>query len=250
MSGHSKWSTIKHRKGAKDAQRGKLFTKLIKEITIAARGGGDPESNPRLRSAIANAKSQRMPKENIDRAVKKGTGELAGESYEEITYEGYGPHQTALIIETMTDNRNRTISFVRSTLGKNGGNLGSTNSVQYMFDYKGMIRIPTSSIDEEELLEVALDAGAEDLINDQSDEFHIMTSKTDFLQVRDQLESKNIEIAYASLLWIPQTPVELNDVEKAESVFKLIDTLEDNDDVQNVYSNFELSENVIQQLGK
>ena len=194
MSGHSKWSTIKHRKGAKDAQRGKLFTKLIKEITIAARGGGDPDANPRLRSAIANAKIQRMPKDNIERAIKKGTGDLAGEAYEEILYEGYGPHQTALIIEAMTDNRNRTISFVRSTLGKHGGNLGSTNSVQYMFDYKGVIRIPSAKIEEDQLLEMALDAGAEDVIQDHPEEFQVMATKSDFLQVRDELERQNVEI--------------------------------------------------------
>ncbi len=250
MSGHSKWSTIKHRKGAKDAQRGKLFTKLIKEITIAARGGGDPDANPRLRSAIANAKNQRMPKDNIERAIKKGTGELAGEQYEEILYEGYGPHQTALIIEAMTDNRNRTISFVRSTLGKHGGNLGSANSVQYMFDYKGVIRIPCSAIEEDQLLEMALDAGAEDMIQETDEEFQVLTSKSDFQNVRDQLEKKEVQMSYASLSWIPQNLIELNDLQKAESVLKLMDILEDNEDVQNVYSNFEFSESVLETLGK
>lgn len=250
MSGHSKWSTIKHRKGAQDAKRGKIFTKLIKEITIAARlGGGDPNANPRLRAAVANAKSQSMPKDNIDRAIKKGTGELEGVDYEEILYEGYGPHNVAVIVETLTDNRNRTIASVRSTFGKTGGNLGATNSVQYMFDHKGMIYINKSAIDEDTLTEIIIEAGADDINSDDPEQYEVSTGISDFITVRNELEDKGVEMAEANLEWVPQNRIEIDDVKKAEQVMRLIDQLEDNDDVQNVYSNFDITDSVMSQLG-
>ncbi len=249
MSGHSKWSTIKHRKGAQDAKRGKIFTKLIKEITIAARlGGGDLLANPRLRAAVANAKGQRMPKDNIERAIKKGTGELDGENYEEIVYEGYGPNNVAVIVEAMTDNRNRTTSFVRSIFSKLGGNLGSTNSVQYMFDRLGLIYIDKSSIEEDDLTEIALEVGAEDIHTENPDQYEVVTSMTDFAQVQGDFENRGVEMNQASLSWVPQNRIEIDDVKKAEQVMKLIDLLEDNDDVQNVYSNFDISETVLAQM--
>lgn len=238
MSGHSKWSTIKHRKAAQDAKKGKVFTKLIKEITIAARlGGGDIEANPRLRTAVAAAKGQSMPKDNIDRAIKKGTGELDGENYEEIIYEGYGPHNVALIVEALTDNRNRTISTVRHAFNKTGGNLGSSNSVQYMFDRKGVIIIPLDSIDEDTLTEKALEAGAEDLVVEEGNDYEIHTNPSDLEDVRSALEDAGITIDSANVGWVPQNKVDIEDPGKAAQVMKLIDILEDDDDVQNVFSN-------------
>lgn len=250
MSGHSKWSTIKHRKGAQDAKRGKIFTKLIKEITIAARlGGGDIDANPRLRAAVANAKGQSMPKDNIERAIKKGTGDLEGSSYEEILYEGYGPSNVAIIVETMTDNRNRTIASVRSTFGKMGGNLGSSNSVQYMFDRFGLIYVEKSTIGEDELTEIVIEAGAEDINTSDPERYEVITAATDFAQVRGELEDKGVVMAEANLGWVPQNRVEIDDLKKAEQVMRLIDTLEDNDDVQSVFSNFDISDAVIEQMG-
>ncbi|MBF0287461.1 MAG: YebC/PmpR family DNA-binding transcriptional regulator [SAR324 cluster bacterium] len=249
MSGHSKWSSIKHRKGAQDAKRGKIFTKLIKEITIAARlGGGDVESNPRLRTAISTAKSQSMPKDNIERAIKKGTGELEGVDYEEILYEGYGPHNVAIIVEVMTDNRNRTISFVRSTFSKLGGNLGSPNSVQYMFDHLGQIYIDKTAIDEDSLTELILEAGADDLNTDDTENFEVVTAISSFSQVCEELEGKGIPMASAEIAWVPQNRIEIDDLKKAEQVMRLIDQLEDNDDIQKVYSNFDISDSVLSQM--
>ena len=250
MSGHSKWSTIKHRKSAQDAKRGKVFTKLIKELTIAARlGGSDSDANPRLRTAVANAKSQSMPKDNIERAIKKGAGELDGLVYEEIIYEGYGPHNVAMIVEVMTDNRNRSIAFVRSTFRKFDGNLGSANSVQYMFDRLGSITVEKSNIDEEQLTEFVIDAGAEDINYDNPEEFNIITSPSDFDSVRSYLEDKNVPMINAGLIWNPQTRIEIEDSKKAEQVIKLIDLLEEDDDVQSVHSNFDISEKVLSELG-
>ncbi len=249
MSGHSKWSTIKHRKGAQDAKRGKIFTKLIKEITIAARdGGGDPDANPRLRTAVSNAKAQSMPKDNIERAIKKGTGDLDGVNYEEIIFEGYGPNNVAVIVEVLTDNRNRSVSFVRSAFGKLGGNLGATNSVQYMFDRIGQLYIEKSVIDEDSLMELIIEIGAEDMNTDDPERYEVITAVSDFSQVRGALENKEIAMAEANLAWVPQNRVEIDNLKKAEQVMRLIDTLEDNEDVQDVYSNFDISDGVLAEM--
>lgn len=251
MSGHSKWSTIKHRKGAQDAKRGKIFTKLIKEITIAARlGGGDVEANPRLRAAVSNAKAQSMPKENIERAIKKGTGALDGVNYEEIVFEGYGPNNVALIVEAMTDNRNRTVASIRSTFSKLGGNLGATNSVQYMFAHVGQIYIDKSTIDEDQLMELIIDVGAEDMNTEDPERYEVMTSMADFGQVRGALEDQEIVMSAANIAWVPQNRVEIDDLKKAEQVMRLIEQLEDNDDVQNVYSNFDISDRVLSEISQ
>ncbi len=249
MSGHSKWSTIKHRKAAQDAKRGKVFTKLIKELTVAAKlGGSDPDANPRLRTAIASAKAQSMPRDNIDRAIKKGAGELDGVHYDEILYEGYGPHNVALIVETLTDNRNRTIASIRHAFSKGGGNLGSANSVQYMFDRIGFIRVEKSAIDEDLLTEIILEAGAEDIQTEHPEEYHVIASTADFDDVRGKLEEAQVPMLNAEILWSPKNRVEIDDPRKAEQVIKLIEMLEDDDDVQSVHSNFDISESVLAQL--
>lgn len=249
MSGHSKWSTIKHRKGAQDAKRGKVFTKLIKEITIAARlGGGELGANPRLRAAVSNAKAQSMPKDNIERAIKKGTGGLDGVHYEEIIFEGYGPNNVALIVEAVTDNRNRTVAFIRSAFSKLGGNLGATNSVQYMFDHVGQIYINKPLIEEEALMEIILEVGADDMNTEDPERYEVMTALSDFAQVRGALEDREVEMAAANLAWVPQNRVELDDLKQAEQVMRLIDQLEDNDDVQSVYSNFDISDKVLAEM--
>ena len=250
MSGHSKWSTIKHRKAAQDAKRGKAFTKLIKELTIAARmGGSELDANPRLRTAVANAKSQSMPKDNIDRAIKKGAGELDGAVYEEIIYEGYGPHNVAIIVEVMTDNQNRTIASVRHAFSKCNGNLGSANSVQYMFDRMGSIMIEKTVIEEDLLTDLILEAGADDIITENPDAFQIITSPADFDTVRSYLEEKEVAMLSAEVIWNPQNRVEIDDSKKAEQVIKLIDILEDDEDVNSVHSNFDISDNVMAELG-
>ena len=250
MSGHSKWSTIKHRKAAQDAKRGKVFTKLIKELTIAARmGGSELDANPRLRTAVANAKSQSMPKDNIDRAIKKGAGELDGVIYEEIIYEGYGPHNVAIIVEVMTDNRNRSIASVRHAFNKYNGNLGSANSVQYMFDRLGSIIVDKTVIDEDSLTELILEAGAEDLKTENPDSFQVITAPGDFDLVRSYLEEKDVAMLSAEVNWNPQNRVEIDELKKAELVIKLIEILEDDDDVNSVHSNFDISENVMAELG-
>ncbi len=250
MSGHSKWSTIKHRKAAQDTKRGKVFTKLIKELTIAARlGGSDLDANPRLRTAVSNAKSQSMPKDNIDRAIKKGAGELDGATYEEIIYEGYGPHNVAIIVEVMTDNRNRTIASVRHAFSKCNGNLGSANSVQYMFDRLGSIKVDKTVIDEDSLTELILEAGAEDINTESTDAFQVITEPADFDAVRLYLEENNVVMLSAEVIWNPQNRIEVDDHKKAEQVIKLIDLLEDDDDVKSVHSNFEISEKVMAELG-
>ena len=250
MSGHSKWSTIKHRKAAQDAKRGKVFTKLIKELTISSRiGGSDLDANPRLRTAVANAKSQSMPKENIERAIKKGAGELDGIIYEEIIYEGYGPHNVAIIVEAMTDNRNRTIASVRHAFSKCNGNLGSANSVKYMFDRLGSIFVNKNIIEENLLTELVLESGAEDIIAENPDVFQIVTSPSDFDNIRSYMEDKNITMVSAEVIWSPQNRVEIDDYRKAEQVIKLIDMLEEDEDVNSVHSNFEISESVMEKLG-
>ena len=250
MSGHSKWSTIKHRKAAQDAKRGKIFTKLIKELTISARiGGSDLDSNPRLRTAVANAKSQSMPKDNIERAIKKGAGELDGAIYEEIIYEGYGPHNIAIIVEAMTDNRNRTIASVRHAFSKCNGNLGSANSVKYMFDRIGSIRIKKNIVEEDFLTELILESGAEDLITEDPDVYQIITSITNFDSIRSFLEEKNIPMVSAEIIWSPKNRVEIDDYKKAEQIIKLNEMLEDDEDTKSVHSNLEISENVMEKLG-
>ncbi|HEY5973243.1 MAG TPA: YebC/PmpR family DNA-binding transcriptional regulator [Geobacteraceae bacterium] len=246
MSGHNKWSTIKHKKGAADAKRGKVFTKLIKEITVAAKlGGGDPNGNPRLRTAVDKAKQENMPKENIERAIKKGTGELEGVTYEEITYEGYGPGGVAVLVESMTDNRNRTVSEVRSIFTKCNGNMGESGCVAWMFDKKGLIIYPKTT-DFDQLFEVALEAGAED-VSDQEEQFEVITDQGNFIEVRESLEKAGFKHESADITMIPQTMIKLEG-KNAENMLKLMDRLEDNDDVQNVYANFDISMEEMEKL--
>lgn len=238
MSGHSKWATIKRKKAANDAARGKIFTKLIKEITIAARdGGGDPEGNPRLRLAIMNAKANNMPQENITRAIKKGTGELEGVKYEEINYEAYAPHGAAVIIECVTDNRNRTVAELRHLISKHHGNMGETGSVNWMFERKGVILVTKDNHTEEEIMEAILDAGVDDL-KDESQFFEVITSVENFEKVRKAIEANKYKIENASLQYVAKNPLKLDDKCTAE-VMKFIEVIEDHDDVQNVYTNVE-----------
>ena len=240
MSGHSKWSTIKHKKGAADAKRGKVFTRILKEMTVAARmGGGDPAANPRLRAAIAEAKSNNMPKDNIERAIKRGTGELEGATYEEITYEGYGPGGVALMVETMTDNSNRTTPEIRHLFEKNGGNLGTPGSVRFQFERKGYFSIEKSVIDEDRLMELALEAGADDLQTGHPDIYEIFTSPENFEQVRQTLEKNNVATIEAKLGQIPANYVTLDEA-KAKQMIRMLEMLDDHDDVQNVWSNFDI----------
>lgn len=242
MSGHSKWSSIKHKKGATDAKRGKIFTRLTKEITVASRdAGGDPDMNPRLRNAISDAKSQNMPNDNIDRAIKRGTGELEGVSYEEIIYEAYGPGGVAILIETMTDNRNRTVADLRHLLSKNNGNLGESGSVAYMFDRRGYIVVDKNQKSEEELFEIAIEAGAEDLKQDDEN-FEIFTEQETFEDVKKAVEDAGIEPEVAEVSMIPQTYVKVVGAD-AKSMLKLYELIDDHDDVQNVYANFDIDEN-------
>jgi YebC/PmpR family DNA-binding regulatory protein len=245
MSGHSKWHTIKHKKGAADAKRGKVFTRVIKELTVAARnGGGDPGMNPRLRSLIADAKAVNMPADNIKKAIQRGTGELPGITYEEITYEGYGPGGAALIIETLTDNKNRTVGELRHLLEKYNGNLASSNAVAWMFSKKGYIVVDKKSADEEKLLSVALDAGADDVADD-GDTWEVTSEPSAFEAVREAVKGLGIEPATAQVAMIPQNYVKLEGAE-ASRMIKLMDVLEDHDDVQHVWSNFDISEKEIE----
>ena len=248
MSGHSKWSTIKRKKGAADAKRGKIFTKLIKEIMVAARmGGGDPTGNARLRTAVLAAKTENMPKDNIDRAIKKGTGGLDGVNYEEIVYEGYGPSGVAVLVNCMTDNRNRTVSEVRYAFSKSGGNMGESGCVSFMFDKKGVIAVEKSAITEDKLLELALEAGAEDVV-EEGDVFKVMTSPNDFTTVNEALEKAGVAMVGASLDMIPQTTVEITEEKVARRVMNMMDMLEDNDDVQNVYANFDIPDELMEAI--
>ncbi len=240
MAGHSKWANIKHRKGAQDAKRGKIFTKLIKEITIAAKlGDSDPNANPRLRQAIDKAKGENMPKDTIERAIKKGSGEMEGVNYEEGTFEGYGPGGVAVIVEFMTDNRTRTVADVRHIFSKHNGSLGVTGSVSFLFDRKGLISFSTDH-DFEALFEAALEAGAED-VKDEGDVYEVLTAPADFIEVRDALGSAGFTWLNAEITMIPQTMVALEG-KQAEQMLKMMEKLEDNDDVQNVYANFDISE--------
>ena len=248
MAGHSKWSTIKRKKGANDAKRGKMFTKLIKEITIAARtGGGDPMGNPRLRSAITAAKTENMPKDNIDRAIKKGTGDLDGAVYEEILYEGYGPGGVAILVETMTDNKNRTVADIRHFFAKSGGNLGESNCVAWMFDKKGSMMVNKEGVREDALMELALEAGAEDIVEEE-DSFQILTAPEDFNDVVEQLEASDFHFSDAGLVMIPQTTVEVGEEKTAQSLLRLLESLEDHDDVQKVHANFDIPDEIMENL--
>jgi len=245
MSGHSKWSTIKRKKGAADAKRGKIFTKLIKEITIAAReGGGDLAANPRLRLAVDNAKAANMPADNIERAIKKATGELEGVTYLELTYEGYASGGIAIIIEVATDNKNRTVADVRHIFSKHGGSMGETGSVAWMFDRKGMISLPSIDSTEEEIMDIALEAGAEDLQTEEG-YFEIQTDIESFETVRNALIAADLKIENASLQWIAKNTVSVSG-DETEKVINLIEAMEDNDDVQNVYSNADFDKEIIQ----
>jgi YebC/PmpR family DNA-binding regulatory protein len=246
MSGHSKWSTIKHKKGAADAKRGKVFTRIIKEMTVAARlGGGDIDGNPRLRAAVAEAKANNMPKDNIDRAVKRGTGELEGATYEEVTYEGYGPGGVALMVEAMTDNTNRTTPEIRHIFEKNGGNMGTPGSVRFQFERKGYFAVEKSATGEDKLMEIAIEAGADDLQSDDPEIFEIVASPETFEQVRQALEKNKIPTVEAKLGQIPSTYVKL-DEQKSRAMMRLLEMLDDQDDVQNVWSNFDVPEELME----
>ena len=245
MSGHSKWHTIKHKKGAADAKRGKAFTRIIKELTVAARnGGGDPDMNPRLRTIVADAKANNMPRENIERAIRRGTGEEPGVTYDEVTYEGYGPGGVALLIETLTDNKNRTVGEIRHLLGKHAGNLAAENSVAWMFSRKGYIVVEKSKADEDKLLSAALDAGADDMNDDESG-WEIVCAPERFEAVRDAVKALGIEPESAAVAMIPQNYVKLVGKE-AQQMLKLMDALDDQDDVQNVWANFDIEEKEIE----
>ena len=244
MSGHSKWATTKRKKAVIDSKRGKMFTKLIKEITIAAReGGGDPNGNPRLRLAVDNAKSANMPQDNIERAIKKATGELEGVSYHEFTYEGYAPAGIALLVEVATDNKNRTVAEVRHLFSKHGGTMGETGSVSWMFHRKGIITLPKQGKSEDEIMELALDAGADDL-QIEEEYYEVQTSMEAFEPVRKTLANKKLTIENASLQWVAQNTIRISG-EDAEKIIKLIEALEDCDDVQNVYSNADFDEGLL-----
>ena len=246
MSGHSKWHSIKHKKAAADAKRGKIFTKIIKELAVAARmGGGDPDANPRLRKAIADAKAVNMPNDNIKRAIMKGTGQLEGTTYEEYTYEGYGPGGVAIYLETLTDNKNRTVSELRHIFSKNGGNIGESGCVAWMFDRKGYIVVPAEKVSEDRLLEIVTEAGAEDLKQDGSN-YEVFTEPEDLEQVTDALKKNDIEAETASVGQVPQNYVKLEG-KQAHQLLRLMEELEDHDDVQHVWANFDIDEEEIAQ---
>lgn len=249
MSGHSKWSTIKRKKGANDAKRGKVFTKIIREITVAARGGGgDENSNTRLRAVLQNARSANLPMATIERAIRRGTGEEEGSVYEEVLYEGYGSGGIAVMVETLTDNRNRTVSEIRFAFAKNNGNLGESGSVAWMFEQKGVLEVAKDLIGEDDLLMAIMDAGAEDI--QDGDEIHeVISPVADFETVKKALEEKSIEFSQASLAWIPKSDNILEvQGDQAEKIIRMLEALEDLDDVQKVYSNFDLQEDALQQL--
>jgi YebC/PmpR family DNA-binding regulatory protein len=247
MSGHSKWSSIKHKKAATDAKRGKIFTKLIKEITVAARmGGGDPDANPRLRTAILAAKSENMPKDNIERAIKKGTGELEGVNYEESIYEGYGPGGAAVLVESLTDNKNRAVADIRHIFSKNGGNLGENGCVAWMFDKKGYIVVERSAVDEDTLMETALEAGAEDVREDDSN-FEVISAVEDFETLKAAIERATIPTVATEITMLPQSTTNLTGKE-AEQMVRLMEMLEDCDDVQKVYTNADIPEEIFENI--
>ncbi len=245
MSGHSKWATTKHKKAAADSKRGKIFTKIIREITVAAKiGGGDPEGNPRLRTAILKAKENNMPADNIKKAVQKGTGELPGVSYEEMTYEGYGPGGVAIIIQLLSDNKNRTVSEIRHLLSKSGGNMGESGSVAWMFQKKGYLSIEKQKADEDKLMSVALDAGAEDIRSDDPTIFEVIAAPADFEKVKKAMTDAGLTPSYAEVTLLPQTYIRV-DGKEAEQMLRLMEALEDHDDVQNVYANFDIPDEVM-----
>lgn len=247
MSGHNKWSTIKHKKGAADAKRGKIFSKLIKEISIAARvGGGDPDGNPRLRTAINAARAANMPKDNVDRAIKRGTGEIAGVSYEEVIYEGYGPGGVAVLVEALTDNKNRTVAEIRHIFDKYNGNLGESGCVAWMFQKKGLIIIPAVQLHEDEVMELALEAGAQD-VSREGDTYEITTEPSDFETVRKAMEDRGWKIEMAEITMVPQNNVKLEG-KKAEQMLKMMDTLDDHDDLQKVFANFDISDEEMEKI--
>lgn len=249
MAGHSKWAQIKRKKAVQDQKRGKIFTKLIREIIVAARmGGGNPENNPRLRAAIAAAKAENMPKENIERAIKKGTGELEGTHFEEVTYEGYGPGGVAVLIHAMTDNRNRTTAEIRHLFAKAGGNLGATGCVSWLFHKKGIITVNKEEVSEEKLLEVVMEAGAED-IKEGKGEYEILTSPETFEAVVEALKKAQIPYQSAEITMYPETTVKLEGKE-AEQMLRLMEMLEDHDDVQKVYANFDISEETMERMAQ
>ncbi|MBW1698034.1 MAG: YebC/PmpR family DNA-binding transcriptional regulator [Deltaproteobacteria bacterium] len=248
MSGHSKWSTIRHKKSAVDAKRGKIFSKLIKEITVAARvgGGADPASNPRLRAAIAAAKTENMPKENIERAIKKGAGEIEGANYEESVYEGYGPGGAAVLVESLTDNKNRAVAEIRHIFAKNGGNLGESGCVAWMFQKKGYINIEKDKVDEDVLMEIALEAGAED-VREDNNSFEIVTDPKDFETVKEAIEKASIPYVVAEITMLPQSTTNLQGAQ-AEQMVRLMEALEDCDDVQKVYTNADIPDEIVNSI--
>ncbi len=247
MSGHNKWAKIKRKKGVNDAKRGRLFTRLIKEMTIAARdGGGNPQGNPRLRLAIEKAQAANMPAENIKRAIQRGTGELPGVTYEEVTYEGFGPGGVALMIESVTDNKNRTVAEIRHILERFNGKLGALNSVSYMFHRKGMISVPRSAASEDDLMAIVLESGADDMRNDE-DFYQVVTSPDQFESVRQALEGKQIKPDEAEIQLVPENTVRVEGKD-AEQLMRLLEALEDNDDVQHVYANFDMDEKLMASL--
>ena len=250
MSGHSKWATIKHKKGALDAKRGALFTKIIKELTVAAKnGGGNPESNPRLRTVLQKAKEANMPADNIERAIKKGTGELPGVSYEETTYEGYGPAGVAVLIEVLTDNKNRTTAEIRNILEKKGGNMSGAGSVAWQFHKKGFIVVKKEDVNEDKLMSIALDAGASDF-NLSGDLYEITTEPHDFEAVKKAVADAGIKTESAELTRIPSATVKVAGHSEARAVMGLVEALEESDDVQNVYANFDIPDEILQELSK
>ncbi len=247
MSGHSKWASIKHKKAATDAKRGRIFTRLIKEITVAARmGGGDPDGNPRLRTAVLAAKTQNMPQDNIKRAIKKGAGELPGQSYEEGGFEGYGPGGTAVLVEVLTDNRNRTVAEIRHAFAKHGGNLGETGCVNWMFEKKGVLLVEQDKADEDELMELALEAGADDISREDGN-FEITTAPAVFEAVKKALEEEGVPLVLAEVSMIPQSTVRLEGSD-AKRMLRLMEALEDHDDVQNVAANFDIDASVMEDM--
>ncbi len=247
MSGHSKWSTIKHKKGAADAKRGKIFTKIIKEVTVAARmGGGDPDGNPRLRAAIDKAKAENMPGDNVTRAIKKGTGELEGVSYEEITYEGYGPGGAAVLVECLTDNKNRTVAELKHVFAKSNGSIGKPGTVAFKFEAKGQLRFPKAEVDEDRIMEAAMEAEADDY-EDDGDDWLVTTEPADFLNVKAAFESAGLTPTEAEVTKIPNATVKLEGRD-AEVMLKLYMNLDDHDDVQNVYADFDIDDELMEEL--
>jgi YebC/PmpR family DNA-binding regulatory protein len=251
VSGHSKWASIKHKKANTDAKRGKVFTKIVKEISIAARlGGGDPGGNPRLRTVIEKAKEVNMPHDNIKKAIMKGTGELPGVTYEELVYEGYGPAGVAIMVEVMTDNKNRTVPEIRHLMAKNGGSLGETGCVSWLFDKKGYILVSKSAASEDAVMSVALEAGAEDMKNDPGEEnYEIVTSPEDLIAVKDAIEKSKMPVESAEVTMLPKNYVVL-DAKAAEQMIRLMEALEDHDDVQNVYANFDIPDEIAEKVGR